>query len=117
MAQLTPEELQAKVERVKAIAKAIYEAIVKSEAPTSLGLAARNHIPFEKLDDEDVIAMATIAAAAVQSGITLAPAPAVLPAPSVDPTKRGKPKGKTNGDGAKGEPIKPDSIIPPPSGS
>lgn len=67
-------DLRAKIARLQAVGQLIYQSIIATNVPTSLGLAARAKTPFESLPVDDLVALAQLAAECVRRGLVVAPA-------------------------------------------
>jgi hypothetical protein len=88
-------------------ARVLYDAILKANPPTELGLAIRDRVPFDKLKDESIAAVA-VTVTAYESGLKalIAELAKEVPEPTgTEPEKAAAalPEG----------PIKPDGVSPP----
>lgn len=102
MAKLEP-ETQQKVDQLLLEAKGLYNAIIASKPPASLGYAIRDMTPFEKLDDSAILGAVQIvaeirkgnaaAAAALEASKTNGSTSAVTVSPSDIVPPKGKRKG------------------------
>lgn len=106
MGTLTAEQ-QAKVDALTKKSSLLWAAILEAKAPTALGLAARDGVAFDKLNDECVASVATAVVLYEKklAGLVAELAKAPDPAPQNGTPEPSKPAAPSV--------IEPDSVTPP----
>ena len=99
--------LREKMARLGAVGRVIYQAIVATNPPASLAMAARSQTSIDRLSAADTIALALIAAECMRGGLMLSPAGEAAA------IARQKPTVDTFEKRESADVLKPDAITPP----